>query len=118
MLKIAAWYANTWTTLGSAGMLEEVRRRNMLVDKYCGEFGRKTGSLRRSYWIYEHNALASDGTLDCYKSVEGFRELVEPFIDLGINEVLVSYPCYDKQIPIFEEIAQKINPELKKEYNR
>ncbi len=118
MIKNAVRYADTWTTLGSAGMLEEMRHRNKLADMYCIELGRGPESLRRSYWIYEYNALAVDGLLECYESEDSFKALVTPFIDTGINEVLVSYPCREEQIQVFEGIAQDVIPELKEEYNR
>ena len=118
MIKNAVRYADTWTTLGSPKMLNEIQRRNKLADKYCDELGRDPGSLRRSYWIYEHSALASDGLLECYESEDYFRELVLSFVDVGINEILVSYPCREEQLPVFEKIAKNVIPELKKEYNR
>ncbi|MHA2394978.1 MAG: LLM class flavin-dependent oxidoreductase [Promethearchaeota archaeon] len=117
MLKNAARYADTWTTLGSAERLGEITKRNNLVDKYCKQFERDPKSLRRSYWFYEHNALTSDGLLDCYMSEDGFREMVIPFIDMGINEVLVSYPCREEQMLVFENIAKEVIPELKEKYN-
>jgi alkanesulfonate monooxygenase SsuD/methylene tetrahydromethanopterin reductase-like flavin-dependent oxidoreductase (luciferase family) len=118
MIKNAVRYADTWTTLGSPKMLDEIQRRNKLADKYCDELGRDPGSLRRSYWIYEHSALARDGLLECYESEDYFRELVLSFVDVGINEILVSYPSREEQLPVFEKIAKNVIPELKKEYNR
>lgn len=118
MLKNAVRYANTWTTLGSAEGLEDVRKRNTLVDKYCNQLGRDPRTLRRSFWLYEHNALASNGLLACYESEDVFSEMVKPFIDMGMNEILVSYPCQEEQIPVFEKIAKEVIPELKEEYNK
>ena len=108
MLNIAARYADTWTTLGSADNLEEIRNKTMLIDKYCREYGRDPGSIRRSYWFYEHGALASDGLLGCYESEDAFREMVMPFIDMGITEVLLSYPCREEQLAVFENIYSKV----------
>jgi len=118
MIKNAVRYADTWTTLGSPKMLDEIQHRNKLADKYCNELGRDPRSLRRSYWMYEHNALASEGLLMCYESEDYFREIALSFIEMGINEILVSYPCREEQLPVFEKIAQNVIPELKKEYNR
>jgi alkanesulfonate monooxygenase SsuD/methylene tetrahydromethanopterin reductase-like flavin-dependent oxidoreductase (luciferase family) len=117
MLKNAVRYANTWTTLGSAEGLEDVRKRNTLVDKYCNQLGRDPRTLRRSFWLYEHNALASNGLLACYESEDVFSEMVKPFIDMGMNEILVSYPYQEEQTPVFEKIAKEVIPELKEEYN-
>jgi len=118
MIKNAVRYADTWTTLGSPKMLDEIQRRNKLADKYCNELGRDPRSLRRSYWMYEHNALASEGSLMCYESEESFRELVVSFIEIGINEILLSYPCREEQLPVFENIAGEVIPELKEIYNK
>ena len=118
MLKNAVRYANTWTTLGSAEGLEDVRKRNTLVDKYCNQLGRDPRTLRRSFWLYEHNALASNGLLACYESEDVFSEMVKPFIDMGMNEILVSYPYQEEQTPVFEKIAKEVIPELKEEYNK
>jgi alkanesulfonate monooxygenase SsuD/methylene tetrahydromethanopterin reductase-like flavin-dependent oxidoreductase (luciferase family) len=118
MIKNAVQYADTWITLGSPKMLDEIQRRNQLADKYCNELGRDPRSLRRSYWMYEHNALANEGFLTCYESEDYFRELALSIIEVGINEILVSYPCREEQLPVFEKIAQNVIPELKKEYTR
>jgi alkanesulfonate monooxygenase SsuD/methylene tetrahydromethanopterin reductase-like flavin-dependent oxidoreductase (luciferase family) len=118
MLKNAVRYADTWTTLGSVESLEAVKERNMLIDKFCSQLGRDPGTLRRSFWLYEHNALASNGLLACYESEDLFREMIEPFIDIGMNEILVSYPCKKDQIPVFENIAEDVISEFKQKYNR
>jgi alkanesulfonate monooxygenase SsuD/methylene tetrahydromethanopterin reductase-like flavin-dependent oxidoreductase (luciferase family) len=118
MIKLAVRYADTWTTLGSPKMLDEIQRRNRLADKNCNELGRDPRSLRRSYWMYEHNALAGEGLLECYRSEDYFRELVSSFIEMGINEILVSYPCREEQLPVFENIAEEVIPELKEIYNK
>jgi alkanesulfonate monooxygenase SsuD/methylene tetrahydromethanopterin reductase-like flavin-dependent oxidoreductase (luciferase family) len=118
MLKNAVRYADSWTTLGSSEMFEEISDRNTLVDSYCRDLGRDPRTLRRSYWIYEHSALESGGFLNIYESEDAFRETVSRFIDLGMNEVLLSYPCREEQLPVFVNIARDVIPELKKKYNK
>ena len=118
MLKLAARYADTWTTLGRAERLEEIRHRNELVDKYCREIGRDPKNLRRSYWFYDSEILKHDGLFAYYESEDAFREMVRPYIDMGMTEVLLSYPCRDEQLPMFEKIAKEVIPELKAEYNK
>jgi hypothetical protein len=44
--------------------------------------------------------------------------MVRPYIDMGMTEVLISYPCLEEQLPMFEKIAKEVIPELKAEYNR
>ena len=118
MLKIAARHADTWTTLGPAERLKEISRRNGLVDKYCREIGRDPRSLRRSYWLMYSDAEKVKGLFPYYESENAFREMVRPYIDMGVTEVLLSYPYRDEQLPMFEKIARKVIPELKAEYNK
>jgi alkanesulfonate monooxygenase SsuD/methylene tetrahydromethanopterin reductase-like flavin-dependent oxidoreductase (luciferase family) len=118
MLKLASRHADTWTTLGSADMFEEIRHRNELVDKYCGKIDRDPKTLRRSYWFYYHDVLMKRGLFDYYESEDTFREIVRPYIDMGMTEVLISYPYRDEQLPMFEKIAKDVIPELKAEYNK
>ena len=98
--------------------LEEIRHQNELVDKYCKEIGRDPRTLRRSYSFYNHNVIVQRGLFDYYESEDAFKEKVRPFIDIGIREVLIDYPCRDEQLPMFEKIAKEIIPELKAEYNK
>ncbi len=118
MIKLAARYADTWTTLGSAESLEEVRHKNELIDGYCGEIGRDPRTLRRSYWFMDLDAEKEKGLFAYYESEDAFREMVRPFIDMGVTEVLLSYPYSVEQLSMFEKIAREVIPELKKEYNQ
>jgi alkanesulfonate monooxygenase SsuD/methylene tetrahydromethanopterin reductase-like flavin-dependent oxidoreductase (luciferase family) len=118
MIKLAARYADTWTTLGSADRLEEISHQNELIDEYCGEIGRDPRTLRRSYWLMDLDAEKEKGLFAYYESEDVFREMVIPFIDMGVTEVLLSYPYRDEQLPMFEKIAREVIPELKAEYNK
>ena len=118
MLKLAARYADTWTNVGSAESLEEIRCRNGLVDKYCTEIGRDPRTLRRSYWPTYMDAEKEKGLFAYYESEDAFREMIKPFIDMGMTEVFLSYPYRDEQLPMFEKIAREVIPELKAEYNK
>jgi alkanesulfonate monooxygenase SsuD/methylene tetrahydromethanopterin reductase-like flavin-dependent oxidoreductase (luciferase family) len=118
MLKLAARYADTWTTLGPAERLEEVRHRNELIDRYCGEMDRDPTSLRRSIWFYYSDVEKQRGLFCYYESEEAFREMVRPYMDMGMTEVLLSYPYREEQLPVFEKIAREEIPELKAKYNK
>ncbi|MCW4035931.1 MAG: LLM class flavin-dependent oxidoreductase, partial [Candidatus Bathyarchaeota archaeon] len=118
MLKLAARYADTWTTLGRAERLEEIRHRNGLVDKYCRKIGRDPRTLRRSYFFYYHDVLEQDGLFAYYESDDAFSEMVRPYIDMGVTEVLISYPCREEQLSVFEKIAREVIPELKEKNNK
>ena len=117
MLKLTARYADTWTTLGPAERLEEIRRRNGLVDEYRREIGRDPSSLRRSYWFFYSDAEKKRGLFAYYESEDAFSEMVRPYIEMGMTEVLLSYPYRDEQLPMFEKIAREVIPELKEKYN-
>jgi len=114
MLKLAARFADTWTTVCGR---DEFRRRNGLVDKHCTEIGRDPRTLRRSYWIINLDTEKEKGLFDYYESEDAFREMARPLIDMGVTEVLLSYPYQDEQLPMFEKIAKEVIPELKAEYN-
>jgi alkanesulfonate monooxygenase SsuD/methylene tetrahydromethanopterin reductase-like flavin-dependent oxidoreductase (luciferase family) len=118
MLRHAARYADTWTTLGSSESLENYRQKNELVEKYCKEMGRDPRSLRRSYWFYYGRVHMQAGLFHYYESEDAFREMVKPYIDTGVTEVLLSYPCREEQLPVFENIARNVIPELKEKYNK
>ena len=118
MLKLAARYADTWTTIVPAERLDEIRRRNELVDGYCREISRDPSTLRCSNWPAYMDAEKEKGLFTYYESEDAFREMVRPLIDMGITEVLLSYPYRDEQRPMFEKIAREVIPELKAEYNK
>ncbi len=118
MLKLAARYADTWTTLGPAERVEEIRHRNELIDKYCREIGRDPSSLRRSYWFFYPDVEKQRGSFGYYESEDTFREMIEPFVDMGMTEVLLSYPSRDEQLSVFENIGRDVIPELKEKYKK
>ena len=119
MLKYVARYADAWNGIGGIfeNDLEEVRRKNKLLDKYCVEMGRDPQTLRRSYTMYEREAVRIWGPMTMYKSTDAFTEAVKRCLDAGITEFILCYPYVDKQIPVFEQIAQEIIPELRKCYH-
>lgn len=97
---------------------EEIRHRNELIDRYCGEICRDPRSLRRSIWFFYPDVEKQGGSFCYYESEEAFREMVRPYINMGMTEVLLSYPYREKQLPVFEKIAREVIPELKAEYNK
>jgi alkanesulfonate monooxygenase SsuD/methylene tetrahydromethanopterin reductase-like flavin-dependent oxidoreductase (luciferase family) len=119
MLKYVARYADTWNRIGGIleSDVEEVRRQNRLLDKYCDEIGRDPQSLRRSYLMCEFEAIGSLGPMRIYKSTDAFLEAVERCIKVGITEFVIGYPFTEGQIPVFEQIAKEIIPELRRLYN-
>ena len=122
MMKYAARYADTWNSFSWANtfeeQLEETRRRNQLVDKYCSDIGMDPSSLRRSYLMFDAGARTSGGMINYYDSEEVFVDMVKKCIDVGITEFGLYYPFRDEQLPMFERIAREAIPELKEKYNR
>jgi alkanesulfonate monooxygenase SsuD/methylene tetrahydromethanopterin reductase-like flavin-dependent oxidoreductase (luciferase family) len=89
MLKYAARYADTWNS-GSvlptyAEKLEDMRSKYDIVDGYCRENGRDPDSLRRSFILFEGEAVSNFGLFKVYESGEAFKEIIETFIDIGIS---------------------------------
>ena len=119
MLKHVARYADTWNRIGGIleSDVEEVRRQNSLLDKYCDEIDRDPQSLRRSYVMCAFEAIRSLGPMMIYKSTDAFLKAVERCIKVGITEFVIGYPFTEGQIPVFEQIAKEIIPELRKLYN-
>ena len=70
LLQYAARYADTWTSFRRGNNfeepLDEPRRRNQLVDKYCTDIGRPPSSLRRSYLMYDEEARTRGGLINYY----------------------------------------------------
>jgi len=119
MLKYVARYADAWNRIGGIldSDVEEVRRQNRLLDKYCVEMNRDPQSLRRSYVMCEFEAIRSLGPMMIYKSIDAFPKAVERYIKVGITEFVIGYPFAEGQIPVFEQIAKETIPELRKLYN-
>lgn len=122
MMKYATRYADTWNSTSSANtfeeQLDETRRRNQLVDKYCSDIGRNPSSLRRSYLMFDAEARKSSGLINYYDSEKVFVEMVKKLIDVGITEFGLYYPYLEEQIPMFEKIAREVIPELKEKYKK
>lgn len=115
MLKIAAKYADTWNSFGSEDwrtpaekILENTRKRVELMDKYCDEIGRNPGTLRRSLLFYSRHGRT---ILD---SEEIFRNVINQYEEIGINEFILYFPFFDsKQIENIKLIAKDVIPDLR-----
>lgn len=114
MLKITAKYADTWNSYGGEWedspekMLENTRKRNELLDKYCNEIDRDPTTLKRSILFF--GGVASK----IFESEESFRTTIDQYRNVGINEFIFYYPFYDpSHIHLFEEVAKTVIPELK-----
>jgi len=115
MMKIAAKYADTWNSFGSEDwrtpaekILENTRKRVELIEKYCDEIGRNPETLRRSLLFYSRHGRT---ILD---SEENFRNAINQYKEIGINEFIIYFPFFDsKQIENIKLIAKDVIPDLR-----
>jgi alkanesulfonate monooxygenase SsuD/methylene tetrahydromethanopterin reductase-like flavin-dependent oxidoreductase (luciferase family) len=114
MLKIAAQYADTWNSFGDEEwgapperIVENTRRRNALLDRYCREIGREPNSLRRSLLMFGSDAAT------VFRSPKDFEAVVDRYAAVGITELIFYYPHTDQLLPTFKEIATDVMPTLR-----
>jgi alkanesulfonate monooxygenase SsuD/methylene tetrahydromethanopterin reductase-like flavin-dependent oxidoreductase (luciferase family) len=114
MLKIAARYADTWNSFGDEEwgapqeqIVENTRRRNALLDRYCREQGRAPRSLRRSLLVFGADAET------VFRSPKDFENVVNCYKEIGITELIFYYPHTEKLISTFKEIATNVIPSLR-----
>lgn len=85
-LKIVARYADTWNSLGKAGVtaqesFEITRERNRMLDEFCAAIGRDPREITRS--------LLCGFTPDRpFASFDAFHEFVGKYREIGINEFI------------------------------
>jgi alkanesulfonate monooxygenase SsuD/methylene tetrahydromethanopterin reductase-like flavin-dependent oxidoreductase (luciferase family) len=117
MLGHAARHADIWNSLSFAKtfetQIEETRGRIAAIDARCAAIGRDPASLRRSYLMFDPTARSSGGVIQYYDSEDIFKRMAQQVIALGITDVGVYYPMLERQIPMFERIAQGVLPALK-----
>ncbi|MGY5859622.1 MAG: LLM class flavin-dependent oxidoreductase [Candidatus Thorarchaeota archaeon] len=113
-LRIAAEFADTWVSFGADFgspvelVVANTQKRIDYIDKYCEKIGRDPGTLRRSLLVFGEEANYA------FASEEKFKEIVERYTALGINELVFFYPFFaPDQIPMFEKIAKETIPTLR-----
>ncbi len=116
MLKIAAQYADTWNTHGASEwdtpvdkIINNVRIRATLIDKYCEEIGRDPETLNRSILFYSRFGR------NILNTKENFRKIVQQYKEeIGINEFIIYFPFFDsKQIQNITSLANDVIPNLR-----
>lgn len=116
MLKIAARHADTWNSVPGRWdqpldvKLRNTRLRNEFINEYCAKKGRDPSTLRRSLLIYEPEYKTKESIFD---SPEIFQEVVRSYQDLGITELIFTYPDSDKRISILKRVAKNVIPKLR-----
>jgi len=115
MLKIAAKYADTWNSFGSEDwrapaekILGNTKNRIELIEKYCDEIGRNPETLRRSLLFYSRHGRT------ILESEENFRNVINQYKEIGINEFIIYFPFFDsKNIENIKIIAKDVIPDLR-----
>ncbi len=109
MLKIVAKYADTWNAFGTP---EEMRERNQMLDDFCREIGRDPDTLDRSlyYWVPKTDA-------DPWVSKDAFFEVINPYIEAGVNQFILDQPR-DDQLDMLDWVAADALPRLAREKPR
>lgn len=109
MLKIVATYADTWNAFGTP---DEMRERNQMLDNYCRELGRDPDTLDRSlyYWVPKSDA-------DPWASKQAFNDVIEPYIEAGVNQFILDQPR-DDQLEMLEWAAAEVLPKYARQTPR
>src|SRR5439155_22793847 len=113
MLKIAAKYADRWSTYVQPGGTPEeavvtVRERNDRLDEACAQVERDPGEIARSLLVYGR----SSG--NPFASVDAFRDFVGRYRETGMSEFIFYYPpeefykpASEDQQQVFERVARE-----------
>lgn len=104
MLRIVAEYADRWNSHGS---VEEMARRNQILDEHCAAIGRDPKSIIRSLYGW-----ASLMPADPWASPDAFEEVIGRYREVGINEFIIDAPG-PEQFPVLERVATDVIPRLR-----
>ncbi|WP_089933847.1 LLM class flavin-dependent oxidoreductase [Candidatus Entotheonella palauensis] len=119
MVRFSAQIADTWNTMSFAEtfekQLEDVAAKIDIANEACAKIGRDSGSLRRSYLMFDPIARSSGGSLSYYQSVGAFEDMAGRVMETGFSELCLYYPVVAEQISVFERIAQDILPNMRAE---
>jgi F420-dependent oxidoreductase-like protein len=105
MLRIVAEYGDGWNSFGT---LEELKRRNEILDQHCADIGRDPTEISRSLYGW-----ASVMPHDPWASAAAFEEVVGIYREIGINEFIIDQPDQSR-FPIVEQVATEVIPRLRR----
>jgi alkanesulfonate monooxygenase SsuD/methylene tetrahydromethanopterin reductase-like flavin-dependent oxidoreductase (luciferase family) len=88
MLRIVAQHADRWN---SHGTVEEIARRNAILDEHCAKIGRDPKSILRSLYGW-----ASLMPVDPWQSPDAFDEVTGQYMSVGIEEFILDAPREDQ----------------------
>jgi alkanesulfonate monooxygenase SsuD/methylene tetrahydromethanopterin reductase-like flavin-dependent oxidoreductase (luciferase family) len=109
MLKIVAAYADTWSAFGTP---TEMRERNQMLNDYCREIGRDPETLDRSLYYW-----ATTAETDPWASRSAFDDMINPYVEAGVNEFILDQPR-DDQLDMLEWVAAEVLPRYAREMPR
>ncbi|MER3438378.1 MAG: LLM class flavin-dependent oxidoreductase [Chloroflexota bacterium] len=104
MLRIVAQYADRWNSHGS---VDEMARRNRILDDHCAEIGRDPDSIIRSLYGW-----ASLMPADPWASPDAFAEVIGRYHEVGINDFIIDAPEPDR-FSVLERVATDVIPKLR-----
>ena len=112
MIKVAVEYADIWNSFGgikldAEALYESISKQVEVANTHCEEIGRDPNSLKKSILTYGPEAWT------LFDSVDNFVKYFEKYSELGFTEFIMFYPFQKEKIPVFEEIATEVIPNLK-----
>jgi alkanesulfonate monooxygenase SsuD/methylene tetrahydromethanopterin reductase-like flavin-dependent oxidoreductase (luciferase family) len=115
MLRIAARYADAWSSWGGYGVVTEddfyaaTAERSHRFDDLCVAAGRDPSMIRHSVVCFP--------PLTPWESVGYFNDMVGRFAEIGIDEFVLYWPQAWRERPgedaVFEEVAAAVIPQLR-----
>jgi len=119
MLRIAAEYADTWSSWGGFVDSEDeacrlTGERCRRLDDICDGIGRDPTSIGRNLLVFEATgAYEVAPPARAFASVEAFRDLVGRYSEIGITELVFYFPETVDQRRVMEEEVAGLLPELR-----
>ena len=117
MLTVAAKRADIWNSLSFKAdwneQMVETRARAEQMRGACDEIGRNAEELRWSFTLFEPDSRHRGGAFTYYETPDVFASKVAQLRQLGMTEISIYYPLDSSQLPVFEEIARDVIPELR-----
>jgi len=115
MLRLAAEYADAWSSWGGYGIETEeqmfavTRERSQLFDDLCAQLERDPRAIWHSLVVFP--------PLTPWESVEYFLDMVGRYGEIGIDEFVLYWPRKWRDAPhedaVFEEVAREVIPAIR-----
>ncbi len=101
MLGIVARHADRWNSHGS---VDDIRRRNEILDEHCASIGRDPREITRSLYGW-----ASLMDRDPWSSPDAFADMVGRYEEAGMEEIIMDAPD-PSQFRVLEKVASVYTP--------